>query len=54
MPVPNLPGKKKVAFSDFISKGRLSCYSVISSPQTYDDISCIIKNSEIIENYKAI
>ena len=43
LPVPDLPGKKKVAFSDWTFSGRLSCYSVISSLQIFDDISYIIK-----------
>ena len=36
---------KKVAFGDWISTGRLSCYSVLSSLQISDDISFIIKNT---------
>ena len=34
---------KKVAFGDWTLSGRLSCYSVISSLQIFDDISYIIK-----------
>ena len=36
---------KKVAFGDCTFKGRLSCYSVLSSLRIYDDISCIIRKS---------
>ena len=46
--MPNLPGKKKVAFGDDTLKGRLSCYSVISSLQVFDDISFIDQGVKIL------
>ena len=36
---------KKAAFGDCTFSGRLSCYSVISSLQIFDDISYIIRKT---------
>ena len=45
---------KKVAFGNYTFNSRLSCYSVISSLQIFDDISYIIRKSPSAIVYPAV